>query len=113
MNPSIDPTERSILRDTMTSTMPVAMIAIEALWTDRFHRFRAVRNDPPVATLKPIQMIASAARRPTSLVSMSAVRASALPLCGSCRRRSPTLRAEGVAASDISTPIGARSLRKH
>src|SRR5437899_8853029 len=46
-NPSIDPTERSMLRDTMTSTIPVAMIAIEALWTDRFQELEAVGNLPP------------------------------------------------------------------
>ena len=29
MNPRIDPTDRSMLRDTMIRTMPVAMIAID------------------------------------------------------------------------------------
>ena len=52
-----EPTDRSMLRDTMMSTMPVAMIATDALWTDRFHRFRGVRNWPPDRMLKPIQMI--------------------------------------------------------
>ena len=42
-----DPTDRSMLRDTMISTMPVAMMAIEALWTERFQRLRAVRKSPP------------------------------------------------------------------
>ena len=47
---AIEPTDRSMLRDTMISTMPVAMIAIDALWTDRFQRLRggeeaAVRDD--------------------------------------------------------------------
>ena len=33
MTPTNDPTDRSMLRETMTSTMPVAMIAIAAAWT--------------------------------------------------------------------------------
>ena len=45
-NPMIDPTDRSMWRMTMTSTMPVAMMAIEDVWTDRFHKFRGVRNSP-------------------------------------------------------------------
>ena len=44
--PSNEPTDRSMLRDTMISTMPVAMTAIDELWTDRFHRLRAVRKSP-------------------------------------------------------------------
>ena len=43
-NPMIDPTDRSIWRMTMMSTMPVAMIAIDDVWTLRFHRLRGVRN---------------------------------------------------------------------
>ncbi len=42
----IEPTERSMWRITMTSTMPVPMIAIEDVWTLRFHKFRGVRNRP-------------------------------------------------------------------
>ena len=38
------PTDRSMLRVTMISTIPVAMIATTAVCTDRFHRFRGVRN---------------------------------------------------------------------
>ena len=36
-----------MFRDTMMSTMPVAMIAIEVLCTERFQRLREVRNAPP------------------------------------------------------------------
>ena len=71
-----DPTDRSMLRDTMMRTMPVAMIATEALWTDRFHRFRGVRNRPSDMMLKPIQMTASAAIRPSRRVSTSVERRS-------------------------------------
>ncbi len=34
MKPRIDPTDRSMLRDTMTSTMPVAMMATVAVCTE-------------------------------------------------------------------------------
>jgi len=46
VTPRIAPTERSMLRITMTSTMPVAMIPMPAVWTDRFHRLRGVRKAP-------------------------------------------------------------------
>ncbi len=45
--PSMEPTERSMLRDTMMSTMPVAMTATEAVCTDRLKRLRGVRKLPP------------------------------------------------------------------
>ena len=34
----------------MTSTIPVAMIATAEVWTERFHRLRAVRKVPPDST---------------------------------------------------------------
>src|SRR3989442_10463219 len=74
-----------MLRDTMTRTIPVAMIAIEALWTDRFHRLRAVRNVPPDRTLKPIQMRASAATIPNRRVSTSSRRST--PVTGASAER--------------------------
>jgi hypothetical protein len=94
-----------MLRDTMMSTMPVAMMPIEALWTDRFHRLRDVRKSPPEMTLKPIQMIARAAIIPRSRVSTSAARKS-----GAIRPRTPGAGADvpsmesrggAVDASDI------------
>ena len=49
--PMIEPTERSIWRITMISTMPVAMIAIDDVWTVKFQRLRGVRKSPsPVWT---------------------------------------------------------------
>ncbi len=49
--PMIDPTERSIWRITMMSTMPVAMMAIDDVWTLKFQRLRGVRKSPsPVWT---------------------------------------------------------------
>ena len=60
-----------MLRDTMIRTMPVAMTATDADWTDRFHRLRAVRNDPPDRMLNPIQMTTGAPIRPSRRVSIS------------------------------------------
>ena len=71
MNPSCEPTDRSMLRDTMISTMPVAMMAIETLCTDRFQRLRAVRKSPPDRMLKPSQMPARATTMPNMRVSTS------------------------------------------
>ena len=70
--PSSDPTDRSMFRDTMISTMPVAMMAIEVLCTDRFHRLREVRKLPPDRMLKAIQMTITAVIIPNSRVSTSA-----------------------------------------
>ncbi len=50
MKPSIEPIDRSMLRVTMMSTMPVAMIATDDDCTERFHRLRGVRNSPPDST---------------------------------------------------------------
>ena len=60
-----------MLRDTMIRTMPVAMMAMDVLWTERFHRFRAVRKSPPDRMLKAIQMTASAMIMPSNRVSSS------------------------------------------
>ena len=56
VKPSVDPIDRSMLRDTMMRTMPVAMIATAALWTDRFHRLRGVRNRPSDTMLNTTQI---------------------------------------------------------
>src|SRR5256885_4197653 len=47
------------------------MIAIEALWTDRFQRLRGLRNVPFDTRSNPTQMIASARTMPSSRVSTS------------------------------------------
>ena len=72
--PSIDPTDRSMLRLTMMSTMPVAMTATDAVCTERFQRFWGERNLPFVPMPKMIQMMTSAATMPSSRVSTSAER---------------------------------------
>ncbi len=71
MKPSIEPIDRSILRVTMTSTMPVAMIATDDDCTDRFHKLRGVRNRPPDSTWNAIQISASAPAMPSMRVSSS------------------------------------------
>ena len=60
-----------MLRETMMSTIPVAMIAIEVLCTERFQRLRAVKNAPPDRMWNAIQIAASDTIRPTSRVSTS------------------------------------------
>ena len=74
--PSTEPTDRSMLRDTMMSTMPVAMMATVAVCTDRFQRLRGVRNVPPDQKWKPTQMRARAPTMPSRRVSISAARSS-------------------------------------
>src|SRR5271155_1756681 len=71
MKPSIDPIDRSIFRVTMTSTMPVAMMATDEDCTDRFHKLRGVRNKPPESRWKPIQINANAPTMPSMRVSSS------------------------------------------
>ena len=83
MKPSSEPTDRSMLRVTITSTMPVAMMETEADWTDRFHRLRGVRKarlskssglTPRRRLLmmwKPAQMTISAPTMPSMRVSSS------------------------------------------
>ena len=38
MNPTTDPTDRSMLRETMTRTIPVARIAIRRAWTENVRK---------------------------------------------------------------------------
>ena len=77
------PTDRSMLRVTMIRTIPVAMIATTDVWTDRFHRFRGVRNVwLGVMIWKRIQMIARATSIPTSRASISADRSTDLMRTG-------------------------------
>ncbi len=60
-----------MLRETMTSTIPVAMMATIAVWTVRNQRFRGVRKVPPVQKWKPTQMISSPMIIPNMRVSIS------------------------------------------
>ncbi len=69
--PRNEPTERSMLRETIMSTMPLARMAMVAVWTDRFQRLRGDRNRPLEAKLKPIQMTARAINMPIRRTSTS------------------------------------------
>ena len=60
-----------MLRETMMSTIPVAMTAMDALWTERFQRLRDVRKSPPERKWNASQITASAATMPASRVSIS------------------------------------------
>ncbi len=112
--PSIDPTERSMFRDTMIRTIPVAMIPIDALWTDRFQRLRGLRKVPPETMSKAIQITASAATIPSIRVSTSSGRSN--PATGASKERSASMDeriggagSPAVAASPgTETPISPR-----
>lgn len=71
VTPRMEPTDRSMWRITMTSTMPVDMTAMEELWTDRFQRLRGVRNVPSARKSNAIQMTARAPIIPRKRMSIS------------------------------------------
>ena len=84
-----------MLRDTMIRTMPVAMMAIDVLWTERFHRLRAVRKSPPDRMLKATQMTTSAITMPSNRVSSS--------VDASTERHEPD--GGGAAAGGLGVPV--------
>ena len=51
MTPTSEPTDRSMLRDTITRTIPVAMIAIPEAWTASVTMLFGEKNLPPLMTL--------------------------------------------------------------
>ena len=52
MKPTSEPTDRSMLRDTMTRTIPVAMIAMPVAWTASVTMLVGWKNLPPLRMLK-------------------------------------------------------------
>ena len=52
MMPTSDPTDRSMFRDTMTRTMPVAMIAMPDAWTASVTMLVGWKSLPPLRMLK-------------------------------------------------------------
>ncbi len=83
---SIEPTERSICRITISSTMPVDMMAIADVWTRRrVQRLRGVRNDRQA-----VRQIAAenTARRYRKTTQISAAERQSCPACAD-RFRSP------------------------
>ena len=71
MRPTSDPTERSMLRDTMTRTIPVAMIATPVAWTASVTMFVGAKNLPPLRMLKVSRMRARARSIPKRRRSIS------------------------------------------
>jgi hypothetical protein len=71
MTPTTDPTDRSMFRETMTSTIPVAMIAMPEAWTASVTMFTGEKNFPPLRTLNPTRMAMNARTIPNSRRSIS------------------------------------------
>ena len=71
MMPTSDPTERSMFRDTMIRTIPVAMIAMPAAWTARVIMFVGWKNLPPLRMLNVRRIAARATSIPNSRRSIS------------------------------------------
>ena len=71
MMPTSDPTERSMLRDTMTRTMPVAITAMPDAWTARVTMLVAWKNLPPLRMLNVRRIAASATSIPNRRRSIS------------------------------------------
>ena len=71
ITPSVEPTDRSMLRETMTSTIPVAMMATGATCTEKVTMLVGVRIFPPVTMPKPIRMPANARSMPKRRRSIS------------------------------------------
>ena len=69
VNPRTDPTDRSMFRDTMISTIPVVMTATAADWTERFQRKRGVRNRPSERKLNTTHRTTNAMTMPSSRTS--------------------------------------------
>src|SRR5690242_2809534 len=61
VNPRTEPAERSIFPETMTISIPTAMIAVTDICVMRLEMLRAVRKVVPVAQSKYPQMTASTA----------------------------------------------------
>ena len=71
MTPTSDPTERSMLRETMISTMPVAMIAIPEAWTASVDMLAGWISLPPLETWKASRITARAISMPNRRRSIS------------------------------------------
>src|SRR5215212_6461916 len=73
ISPTTEPTERSMFRDTMTRTMPVARTAVEAAWTENVRKLTGWRIEL-LARPSPIQMRTRATTMPKSRRSISVER---------------------------------------
>ena len=70
---SIEPTDRSIWRATMTKTMPLAMIATGTVCTAMLKTLRGPTNVPPVQMVNTTATAAKAISMPSSRTSISSV----------------------------------------
>ena len=71
MRPTSDPTERSMFRDTMTRTIPVAMIAIPAACTAIVVMLVGEMSLPPLMTWNVTRMTMNARSMPNRRRSIS------------------------------------------
>ena len=71
MMPTSDPTDRSMLRETMTRTMPVAMIATPEACTASVTMLVGWKNLPPLRMLNVSRMAARATSMPNRRRSIS------------------------------------------
>jgi hypothetical protein len=71
MKPTTDPTDRSMLRDTMMRTMPVAMIATLAAWTAIVVMLFAWNSLPPLRMWNVSRIAANATSIPNRRRSIS------------------------------------------
>jgi len=70
---SIEPTERSICRATITKTMPQAMIATGTVCTAMLNTLRGPTKVPPVQIVKTSATAAKAISMPSNRTSISSV----------------------------------------
>src|SRR3954447_13953362 len=75
IRPTTEPTDRSMLRDTITRTMPVARTAVDAAWTENVRKLTGSRITG-LAMPRPIQITTSARTMPNSRRSISVARIS-------------------------------------
>jgi hypothetical protein len=71
MSPTSEPTDRSMLRETITRTIPVAMMAIPDAWTASVTMLVGWKNLPPLRMLKVSRMRPSARSIPNRRRSIS------------------------------------------
>jgi len=99
MKPTSEPTDRSMLRDTMMSTMPVARMATLVAWTASVTMLIGRRNLPSSMTLKTTRMMARATTIPNRRRSISV----AAPSPRRPGRAVPELPGAGAASATLAT----------
>ena len=87
MTPTCEPTERSMLRDTMMSTMPVAMMAVPLAWTASVSMFAGLMSLPPDRMWKPTRITIRATSMPNRRTSISVAAKAIRAARGRCAGR--------------------------